>query len=68
MGEFDTFVNQSPQMAIMYCSVDGQSHPVVLENQTKTTWESGTYYRIYADVYGTYDGMPWLVARYTYLE
>lgn len=68
MGEFTEFVAISPQMGIMYCSEDGLSHPVVIENQTKTTWEKGKYYRIYADVYGTYNGMPWLVARYTYLD
>lgn len=68
MGQFDSFVSQSPQLAIMYCSEDGLSQPVLLENQTKTTWEKGKYYRIYADVYGSYNGMPWLVARYTYLD
>ena len=39
-----------------------------LENQTKTKWKEGVYYNIYADVYGSYNGMPWLVARYTYLQ
>ena len=54
------------QMAVMYCSDDGQSRPVLLENQTKTTWKVGEYYRIYCDAFGTYNGMPWLIARYTY--
>ncbi|MGN0794860.1 MAG: hypothetical protein ACI4MG_10395 [Aristaeellaceae bacterium] len=68
MGVIDHFVSESPQMAVIYCSEDGTSQPVLLENKTKTTWKKGTYYRIYADVKGTYNGMPWLVARYTYLE
>jgi len=68
MGEFSDFVTDSPQMAVMYCSEDGKSQPVLLENRTKTTWKKGTYYRIYADVKGVYNGMPWLVARYTYLD
>ena len=68
MGEVDHFVAESPQMAVIYCSDDGKAQPVLLENRTKTTWKKGTYYRIYADVKGTYNGMPWLVARYTYLD
>lgn len=68
MGEIDHFVTESPQMAVMYCSEDGLSQPVLLENRTKTTWKKGVYYRIYADVYSTYNGMPWLIARYTYLD
>lgn len=68
MGEVSYFVTDNPQMAVIYCSEDGKSQPVLLENRTKTTWKKGTYYRIYADVKGTYNGMPWLVARYTYLD
>lgn len=67
-GQVDHFVSESPQMAVFYCSVDGKSQPVLLENQTKTKWKEGVYYNIYADVYGSYNGMPWLVARYTYLQ
>ena len=68
MGEIDSFVSESPQMAVMYCSEDGKSQPVLLQNATQTVWKKGVYYRIYADVYGTYNGMPWLIARYTYLD
>ena len=39
---------------------------MLVQNFSKTTWEEGQYYRIYADVYGSYDNMPWLYARYTY--
>lgn len=68
IGTIDSFRSESPQLAVMYCSEDGTSQPVLLENQTKTVWEKGKRYRIYADVYGTYDGMPWLIARYTYAD
>lgn len=67
VGKIDHFVSEeSPQLAVMYCSDDGKSRPVLLENQTKTTWKVGEYYKIYCDAFGTYNGMPWLIARYTY--
>lgn len=67
VGKIDHFVSEeNPQLAVMYCSDDGQSRPVLLENQTKTTWKVGEYYNIYCDAFGTYNGMPWLIARYTY--
>lgn len=67
VGTIAYFVSETkPQMAVMYCSDDGQTRPVLLENQTKTTWKVGQYYKIYCDAYGTYSGMPWLIARYTY--
>lgn len=55
-------------MGIFYTSDDGKSQPVLVENCTKKNWEVGTYYRIYADVYGTYNSMPWLCARYVYAK
>lgn len=66
VGKIDHLVSESPQMAVVYCSDDGKSQPVLLENQSKTTWKVGEYYNIYADAYGTYNSMPWLIARYTY--
>ncbi len=67
VGTIAYFVSEeSPQMAVMYCSDDGTTRPVLLENQTKTTWKVGEYYKIYCDAFGTYNGMPWLIARYTY--
>ncbi len=66
-GVIDHFINEDgTQMAVMYCSTDGKTQPVLLENQTRTTWKVGEYYSIYADAYGTYNNMPWLIARYTY--
>lgn len=67
VGTIAYFVSETkPQLAVMYCSDDGKSRPVLLENQTKTTWKVGEYYKIYCDAYSTYNGMPWLIARYTY--
>lgn len=67
VGTIAYFVSEDkPQLAVMYCSDDGQSRPILIENQTKTTWKLGEYYRIYCDAYSTYNGMPWLIARYTY--
>lgn len=66
MGYIDSFVSDKPQMAVMYTSADFKSQPVLIENYSRTTWEAGTYYRIYADAYSTYNNMPWLCARYTY--
>lgn len=65
-GTIQYMVSEKPQMAVMNTSEDGKSQPVLLENFTKTKWEVGKSYNIYADAYGTYNGMPWLAARYTY--
>ncbi len=59
---------EKPQRVVINTSEDGKSQPVLLENYTKTTWTVGTYYRIYADAYSIYNGMPWLNARYTYAK
>ncbi len=67
VGTIAYFVSEEkPQLAVMYCSDDGKTRPVLLENQSKTTWKLGQYYNIYCDAYSTYNGMPWLIARYTY--
>ena len=66
MAKLAYTVSDKPQMGVFYTSTDGKSQPVLVENFTSTTWEVGTYYRIYGDAYGTYDGMPWLCGRYTY--
>ena len=59
-------VSEKPQMVVINTSEDGKSQPVLVQNYTKIHWEVGTYYRIYADVFNTYNSMPWLNARYTY--
>ena len=61
-------VSEKPQMVVINTSDDGKSQPVVVENFTKTKWEVGKYYRIYADAASTYGGMPLLNARYTYTK
>jgi hypothetical protein len=60
--------SEKPQRVIINTSEDGKSQPVLLENYTKTKWVVGTYYRIYADAFSLYNGMPWLNARYTYAK
>ncbi len=59
-------VSEKPQMVVINTSEDGKSQPVLVQNYSKTTWEVGQYYRLYADAYSSYNGMPWLNARYTY--
>lgn len=65
-GTVAYLVSEKPQMAVINTSEDGQNRPVLLENFTKTTWEVGQSYRIFGDVYSSYNNMPWLAARYTY--
>ncbi len=66
VGEVAEMYSEKPQIALFYLGEDGASQPVVVRNYTKTTWQVGKYYRLYADVYGTYDGKPMLYCRYTY--
>ncbi len=65
-GTLQYFVSEKPQMAVFFTSDDGKSQPVMVENFTKTNWVQGQFYRIYGDVYSSYNGMPWLCGRYTY--
>ena len=67
-GVVQYVVSDKPQMVVINTSDDGKSQPVLVQNYTKTKWEVGKYYRIYADAYNTHNGMPWLNARYTYLR
>ena len=68
-GTITRILSESPQLAIMNTStVEGGEQLVLLENSTKTLWEVGKKYRIYADAFGLYDTMPRLTARYTYVE
>ena len=68
MGTLQYFVSEKPQLAVFNTSEDGLSQPVLVENFTKTKWEQGVWYCIYADAYGTYTSMPRLCGRYTYLH
>ena len=68
VGTIVSIETTRPQRAFMECTSDLASGTVKIyvENQTKTVWEVGEDYRLYADVYGMYSQVPWLVARYTY--
>ena len=61
-------VSDKPQRVVINTSEDGKSQPVLVENFTKIHWEVGKYYRIYADAASSYNSMPWLNARYTYIK
>ena len=65
-GIVQSQISDKPQIVTINTSEDGKSQPVTLRNFTNTTWVVGTYYRIYADAYSTYNGTPYLYARYTY--
>lgn len=66
IGEVVEIISDSPQLAIIEMGTDDTSRRALLENQSTDTWVVGKRYRIYADVYGLYNGMPRLIGRYTY--
>lgn len=59
-------LSENPQLAIMDVGSGGQERLLLLQNASKTTWEVGKKYELYADVSGVYDTMPRLTVRYTY--
>ena len=65
-GYVQYFESEKPQIAVFNTSEDGKSRPVYVENKSKTKWVQGNYYRLFADVYGTWGTMPAMYARYTY--
>lgn len=65
-GTIVKIISEKPQYAIMDTGTDGAEQLVMLENNSRTTWELGKKYRIFADVSGLYDTMPRMVGRYTY--
>ena len=65
-GVITQIISNKPQLAIMNTGTEEKAQYVMLENSTRTTWEIGSSYRIFADAFGMYDDMPRLVARYTY--
>lgn len=69
-GVVKSVINQKPLRVVINTSEDGKSQPVVVEcpEQSKFNWQTGTYYKIFADVSGIYDNMPVLIARYSYLK
>ena len=67
-GKILSIDTTKPQRAFMNVGTDENPIVIYVENSTKTTWEAGAYYRLYADAYGMYDSKPWLIARYTYKD
>ncbi len=65
-GKIVSIISSSPQLAIMETGDASSSRQVLLENRSTDTWVVGESYRVYADVYGLYNGIPRLVGRYTY--
>lgn len=55
-----------PQRAYMNVGTEESPLMIYVENASKTTWEAGVHYELYADAYGMYDSKPWLIVRYTY--
>lgn len=66
IGRITSIISTSPQLAIMETGDASSSREVMLENRSTDTWVVGERYRVYADVFGLYSGIPRLVGRYTY--
>lgn len=65
-GEITQIMAERPQLAIMKLDSAAEGRTVLIENQSTDTWKVGQRVRVYADAYGLYNGMPRLIARYTY--
>ncbi len=66
IGKIISIETTKPQRAYMECTTSNGTVTVYIENSTQTTWNEGQEYRLYADAYGMYNSVPWLIARYTY--
>lgn len=64
-GTVTQILSEKPQLAIVQLDKNPE-RTVLIENLSTDTWEVGQRYRIFADAYGVYNGMPRLVGRYTY--
>ena len=65
-GTITSIDTTKPQRAFMNVGTEESPLLIYVENSSKTTWEEGVHYELYADAYGMYDGKPWLITRYTY--
>lgn len=65
-GTITEILSSTPQLAIMETGTDTSSRRVMLENRSTDTWKVGDSLRVYGDAFGSYNGMPRLVGRYTY--
>jgi len=66
-GTVTQILSEKPQLAIMKLD-STQERTVMIENMSTDKWEVGKKYRVFADAFGLYDGMPRLVGRYTYIQ
>lgn len=67
-GEITQIMAERPQLAIMTLDSKTPGRTVLVENQSTDNWKVGQRMRVFADAYGLYNGMPRLIARYTYQE
>lgn len=65
-GTITSIDTSKPQRAYMNIGTEESPKLIYVENSSRTTWEAGKYYRLYADAYGMYDSIPWLITRYTF--
>ena len=64
-GTITQILSEKPQLALMKLN-SNYDRSVLIENLSTDTWVVGQSYRVFADAYGLYNGMPRLVGRYTY--
>ncbi|MCL2811046.1 MAG: hypothetical protein FWD25_04055 [Clostridia bacterium] len=65
-GIIKEIISERPQLAIMDTGLNETEQLVLIENNSKTTWVEGRYYRVFGDAFDLYNVMPWLIVRYTY--
>lgn len=65
LGTVTQVLSENPQLALVQLD-SNYDRSVLIENLSNDTWVVGQKYRIFADAYGLYNGMPRLIGRYTY--
>ncbi len=65
-GVITSIETTKPQRAFMNVGTEESPLLIYVENSSRTEWEVGQSYRLYADAFGMYSSKPWLVVRYTY--
>ncbi len=65
-GVITSIETTKPQRAFMNVGTEDSELLIYVENASKTVWEVGKSYDLYADAYGMYNNKPWLIVRYTY--
>ena len=65
-GTITEIIASTPQLALMETGTAESSRAVLLENRSTDTWKVGDSLSVYGDAFGSYNGMPRLVGRYTY--